>query len=230
MKDYKFERAHDVFGKKVLKAIDRVFPYVKQRLYVAENKGIIPRNMYKTYGIIDDAIVKLYTDYKERLTDENDIKLTLFALVDKQLRALAKKEAFHTDTMSTSEILKNELQQLEEKFVVDADNDLLMPEELDDISYHQKDFEKKVFLYDDMEEHLISALDIPFSRQELTDNKRKALNLLYHRLPEETSNVLDLFIFGKLTYDEIAVIKEVDVYDIKKSIHEISVIFTKNMI
>jgi len=230
MKNYKFNKAHDEFGKKVLKAIPRVFPYVKHRLYVAETKGIIPKNMYKTNGIIDDAIVELYTQFEEKLTNENEIMLKLFMIADQQINVLLKKENFHKNTLSTSQILKNELKLLEEKFEIDAGNDLIMHEELDDVSYHQDDFKTPVFLYDDAEKNIIEHLDMPISLDKLTETKRKTLNQIYYWLPTETSNILDLFIFGKLSYTEIAFIKEIDMHEIKSSIQGINITLRKNIL
>jgi hypothetical protein len=230
MKNYQFNKVHDEFGKKVLAAIPQVFPYVKHRLYVAETKGIMPRNMYKTNGIIDDAIIDLYKKYEGKLDDVNEIKLKLFMLSDKRINLLLKKEAFHKNTLSTSQILKNELKLMEEKFEFDAGNDLIMHEELDDISYQQDNFKKPKFLYNDAEKNIVKYLEIPKNLGELTEIKRKALNQIYHWLPTETSNILDLFIFGKLTYDEIALIKEIDVYEIKSNIQEVSTVFRKNVL
>ncbi len=230
MKNYQFNKVHDEFGKKVLAAIPHVFPYVKHRLYVTETKGIVPRNMYKTNGIIDDAIIDLYKNYEGKLDNATDIKLKLFMLSDKRMDLLLKKEDFHKNTLSTSQILKNELKLMEEKFDVDAGNDLIMHEELDDISYHQDDFKNPLFLYtNDEEKSIIRTLEIPIENSELTEKKRIAFNKIYHWLPTETSNILDLFIFGKLTYNEIALIKEIDVYEIKSNIQEVSMVFRKNV-
>ncbi len=188
--------------------------------------------MYKTNGIIDDAIIDLYKNYEGKLDNATEIKLKLFMLSDKRIDLLLKKEDFHKNTLSTSQILKNELKQLEEKFEFDAGNDLIMHEELDDISYHQDDLKKPLFLYNtnDDEKNIIKILKIPIENSELTEKKRMAFNKIYYWLPTETSNILDLFIFGKLTYDEIALIKEIDVYEIKSNIQEVSMVFRKNVL
>ena len=106
-----------------------------------------------------------------------------------------------------------------------------MHEELDDISYHQDDFKKSLFLYNNEEEkNIIKTLEIPIENSELTEKKRIAFNKIYHWLPTETSDILDLFIFGKLTYDEIALIKEVAIFEIKSNIQEVSTVFRKNVL
>ncbi len=217
------------FGKKILAVVPQIQGYVKHRLYTAETSGIIPRNMYKTNGIIDDAIVKLYEDYKDKNDNSYDLKLKLFALVTDNLDQLYKNEEFHKNTVSTSKILQRELEQLDENFEMDLDADLLTRDELDDISYHQNDRVKPSVLYADAEKNIIETLDIYDTREGLNEENRVALNKIYNWLPFETSNILDLLVFGKLTYDEIAEIKNIDRVEVKKIINAVSKNFRKNL-
>ena len=225
----KVSKQHEDFGKKILNVVPHVQGYVKHRLYTAETSGIIPRNMYKTNGIIDDAIVKLYEDYKDKIDNLNDLKLKLFALVSEHLDELYKKEEFHKNTVSTSKILERELALLKENYTMDLDSDLLLPEELDDISYHQNNREGPSVLYADAEKNIIAVLDIYDSRKELNEETRVALNKIYNWLPYETSNILDLLVFGKLTYDEIAQIKDIDRVAVKNIVSAVSKNFRKNI-
>ncbi len=220
---------HNEFGRKILSIIAQVHPYVKHRLYTAETRGVVPHNMYNSTGIIDDAIVKLYEKYEGKLNDNLEIKLKLFSIVSQRLSLLFKKEAFHKETMSTNQILIDELKLLEENFEMTINEDLLMEEELDDISYHQEDFKKPMYLYADAEKNIINTLDIHDTRIDDNNEKRKAFNKVYNWLPLKTSNVIDLFVFGKLNYDEIAHIKGVDVENIKETIQAVGKTFRKNL-
>ncbi|XLS27435.1 hypothetical protein ACJD0Z_09520 [Flavobacteriaceae bacterium M23B6Z8] len=220
---------HQEFGKKVLSAVPRVYPYVKHRLYVGETSGVIPRNMYHSNGIIDDAIIDLYEKFEGKITDPQELKLKLFRIVDDKLNTLFKTEEFHKNTLSTSKILKAELEMLEEKFEIDTDDDLLMHEELDDISYHQNDHEKPRFLYDDAEKNIIQALEIEDSRRALSNNRLKTLHKIYDWLPFETSNIFDFYVFGKLSYDEIAAIKELTVAQVNRTLQAVRKSFRNNL-
>jgi len=222
-------KQHNEFGRKILSIIAQVHPYVKHRLYTAETRGVIPHNMYSSSGIIDDAIVKLYEKYEGKLSDDQEIKLKLFSIVSQRLTLLFKKEAFHKETMSTNLILEDELKLLEEKMEMDVNDDLSMKEDLDDISYHQADFKKPMYLYADAEKNIINTLDMHDSRIEIDKEKRMAFNKVYNWLPLKTSNVLDLFVFGKLSYEEIAQIKGVDAQNIKKTIQAVGKTFRKNL-
>lgn len=217
------------FEKKVLANVLRVKAYVKHRIYTIETLGIVPRNMYKSSGIINDAIIKLHKSFESKLVDDQEIKLKLFFLVNERLDELFKKEEFHKYTIDTSQILKEELGQLEEKFEMDLDWDLLMSDELDDISYHQEDRQRPSLLYQDAEENIVQTLEIYDSRRDLTEEKRIVLNKVYSWLPFKISNILDLLVFGKLTYEEIASIKDINVVEVKNIIAAISQGFRKNL-
>ena len=217
------------FEKRVLAEVSKLQPYVKHRLYNGEINGIIPVNMFKSNEIIDDAILKLYGYVNQEGEKDFDMKLKLFSFVNESLDKLFKKEEFHKYTLSTSKILSAELKKMEENFESDLDKDLLMSDELDDISYRQDDFVKPSFLYDDAEKNIINTLEINDPRKDLSEEKRKALNKVYNWLPNETSNILDLFVFGKLSYEEIAKIKNVQTLEVKDTIRAVSKNLRKNL-
>ena len=79
------------------------------------------------------------------------------------------------------------------------------------------------------EKNIINTLDIQDSSINISNDKRMALNKVYNWLPLKTSNVIDLFVFGKLNYDEIAHIKGVDAQNIKNIIHAVGKTFRKNL-
>src|SRR5690606_39148301 len=134
------EKIHIELGKKILSVVPQLHPYVKHRLFTMETSGIVPKNMYKINGIIDDAILKFYDLYEkpgEGPMDQQDIKLRLFKLVNERLNELRENESWHLNTLSTSEILSKELDLLEEKFKLGHHEDRKMDEKIDDISYNQ---------------------------------------------------------------------------------------------
>ncbi|UOB17732.1 hypothetical protein [Abyssalbus ytuae] len=223
------QQNHEEFGKKILSAVPHLHPYVKHRLYIFETSGIIPRNMYKISGIIDDAILQYYETFEQEDVDSIELKLRLFRLTNERLDELQKNEEWHLNTLSTSKILKKELNQLEEKFKLDIDEDLIMDEELDDISYHQGEEQKERFLYDDAEQNIIKSLEINDLRSEMNTEKRKRLNKIYSWLPVETSNLIDLYVFGKLNYQEIGIVKNIDAGEVKKIITTVRKSFRKNL-
>ncbi|MEZ4802808.1 MAG: hypothetical protein R2797_08535 [Gelidibacter sp.] len=206
------------YDKRVLSVIPHLHPYVKHRLYVAENVGILPKNLYCSNGIIDDSIIKLYEKGYDCDTDVNCIKLKLFETVDDYLEEIFVKEAFHKKTISTNELLKEELRRLEESFTIDADEDSMMLEELDDISYHQHDDDYEVFVFDDHNSRILNILDLEAESQL---KNRKLIGKFYNWLPIRVANIVDLYTFGKLDFKEIATIKDIEVSRVEKILKEV---------
>ena len=214
------------FDKKVLSAIKHLRAYTKHRLYIAESTGVLPRNMYSSSDIIDESIAKFYSKGINIDLEEMAIKLKLFKIVDNDLNELFKKEAFHKDTQSTSTILKEELDSLEEKYTIDADLDYVMNEDLEDISYQQDNKHKHLFLYDDKNASIINALEMEDISSQHT---KKLLGKFYTWLPMNVTDIVDLFVFGKLSFEDISKIKDIEIKRIERIFEGVRKSFRKNL-
>lgn len=196
------------FEKKVISASQQLFSYINHRLYIAEHTGVIPKNMYTSREIIDEAIAKFYETGYNIDIEVNPLKLKLFKYVDTDLNLIFKKEAFHKNTISTNSILEEELDGLEENYTMDADWDFVMNEELNDISYKQDHKHKHLFLYDDNDNSVLST----FEMEDLSAKKSKELlGNLYSWLPLNVSSIIDLLVFGKLSFEEISRVKSIEI-------------------
>ncbi len=206
LKNYQDHFRRDKFGKKILDIIPSLNPYVHHRLYIATELGIIPQNMYVDSDIVDEAIIALYEGNLSAFNSSYDLKLELFKLVKQKLDHIFTSESWHQKSMSTDKLLHQELNNLKERFTFDGDQDSVMNEELADISYHQKDFNVPLKLYEDAQHSVISAFDL----KQWDEPQKNFFNKLYNFMSLEASNVVDLHIFGKLNSTEIAHIKGVD--------------------
>lgn len=216
------------FSKKLLSVVPHLHPYIKHRLYIAESTGILPRNMYCSNGIIDDAIVGLYNeDHLDILMDTMSLELKLFRITDHLIDELYINEGWHQRCISTNFFLKEELKQLEENYTSEADNELIMNEDLSDISYHQNTEKKQVFIYDDADSAILKVIE---SEDSSENKKQKLLGKFYSWLPLETSKIIDLFVFGKLNFEEIARIKDITAQEVKATIIDVRKSFRKNLI
>ncbi|WP_024770433.1 hypothetical protein [Aquimarina macrocephali] len=215
------------FSKKLLSIVPHLHPYVKHRLYIAESVGILPQNMYCSNGIIDDAILKLYHDDLDVEIDTLSLELKLFKIADELIDELHIREGWHQRNISTSYFLKEELEKLEENYTVEGDNELIMKEELDDICYHQNSEEKQSFIYNDMDSDILKVID---SEPSSEHRKQKLLGKFYSWLPIETSKIIDLFVFGRLNFEEIAKIKDITAQEVKEIIIDVRKSFRRNLI
>lgn len=220
------QSAQNQFDKKVLSTVPYLHPYVKHRLYIAIARGILPKNMYSSNGIIDDSIIRLYDEGFDIDIEPHLLKLHLFQYIDEHLNALFKKEAFHKNTLSTSTLLKNELEGLDESFTVDGDIDYVMNEDLNDISYHQDHNSNEVFVYADKDSVILNAMDVS---NKSTKNSKKYIGKFYNWLPLRTANIVDLYIFGHLSYEDIAKIKKIQVSRVEKIMTQVKLKFRTHL-
>ena len=227
LKYFEEKMSQSVFDKKVLSAIQHLHPYVKHRLYIAESIGILPKNMFSSSGIIDDSIVELYNKGFDKDAEMNAIKLELFKIVERHLKTLFKKEAFHKNTLSTDFFLKDELESLNEIYTIDEDFDFIMNDELNDISYKQQNNQNHMFLYDIDDSTIFNAFEV---KDVTPKSKEKFLGSIYSRLPMKVSDIIDLYAFGKLDYNEISKVKQLDIERVEKIFKAFNKRFKKNLV
>lgn len=226
LKNIQDKTSKNEFDKKVLTATQHLHPYVKHRLYVAESTGILPKNMYRSNDMIDTAILKLYEGGYNIDDEALAVKLKLFAIVDKDLDELFKKEAFHQNTISTRTILEEELDGLDEQFSVDADLDLIMNEDFDDVSYDHYNKHKNLFLYSDNNRTILDTFEV----EDMSAQKsQRVIGGFYSWLPTVFADIVDLYIFGKLSFEDIAAIKQMETARIERIFQAIKKSFRKNL-
>jgi len=205
--------------KKTLTIVHLLHPYSKQRIRVGERLGYFPRNMYKSSEIIDEVVLEIYEKGIHKSKDAEELRMAMFDLLNAKMSKLFKSEAWHKDSISTKLILEEELKQLEENFTSDAGNDLIMNEELDDISYHQNNGGPKDLPYDESEEGVRTFLGLDHIKNFQENNDRTALRKIYYKLPVNTSNIVDLYILGKLSFHEIGSILSMEVSEVKEIVN-----------
>lgn len=208
-------------AKKTLTIVHMLQPYAKQRIRVGEILGYFPKNMYKSNEILDEVVLETYEQGFQNSKNSEELRLAMFDILNKRMAALFQSEEWHKDSISTREILEEELKQLEENFTMDGGNDLIMNEELDDISYHQNDSAPKELPYDEEEEGVKTFLGLDKIEQFEEYNDRNMLRKVYYNLPVNTSNIVDLYILGKLSFHEISGILNMEVGAVKEIVNSV---------
>ena len=229
MMTFNSEYADKSPDKKTLSTVQLLHPYVKQRIRVAENLGIFPRNMYKSNEIIDEVVLKVYEEGLHKSLNQDDLRIAMFKLTFERMNELLESEEWHKDSISTKLILEDELKQFEENFTMHADNDLIMNEDLDDISYHLNDKESPSLPYDEEEEGVKVLFGLDKSQSAGLWQDRTEIRKLYYKLPLTTSNIVDLYVLGKLSLAEIATILKTEIAEVKEIVNFVKETFRKQM-
>lgn len=199
------------FNELLLKAMPEVRRYVQKNLNRAVVKGKIDRNRYKADDIIDQLFIEVY-DHLDEINNKNELHPWMFKKVDELLETIFVDEAYdalfleNIDTYS-----KPEWESMQEKFTTDGDGDLIMNEELDDISYAKDDYVLNHIFVGDDDQKVILQLDKELGAENI---KKHSAMVLYH-MPGQMRRVFELFTEHQFDIAEIAKIHNSTIQEIE---------------
>lgn len=174
----------------------------------AEGQGVIDRGFYNAEGILDEIYLEVFKDITD-IKDEERLKIILFSKAVQKIEEKKIIEQETPDYLPTEKMLQQELDALDEKFTTQADGDLILNTELDDISYKQpRQRPTNVILDRTLEQQLIKKLDM--SDTLLPSMERRTIfGALYNYIPIRSKSVLGLYAFGNRSIHDISEILEV---------------------
>ncbi len=213
------------FNSEVSKILPRLKRYVANQLRMAVTNGIIGPRKYSPEDISNEVFIHLKEEWNTGHLSAKDIKTAMFKLADATLTRIINEETGHTKDVAIEEILAEEMKGLEEKYSIEADGDIVLYEEFDDISYQYEREQKTIYLLEPgFENDLIETLDLTGSYTH-TPETSAMLARVYQDLPAITSAIIDLHVAGGLSIEEIAEIREMESRDVKRIIQQVRLRF-----
>ena len=197
------------FYNKVVNVDSDLKNFIQSSLLASENLGLIDRSYYDPEGISDEVYLAVFQDYNAN-TPVGELKTLLFRRALFKLDQLIRDEVNTPNEPSTGGLLNAELERLDKKFIADLEGNLIMQEDLDDISYKQERRGREPIYFDD---HLIEQLVSRFGLEDkftLAKEKRIQLGLLYSSIPSISRSIVELYVFGQQEQQEIVDILDVE--------------------
>ena len=213
---FKKEQDKDAFNTKLLKILPEVKKYINGRLNTAIRKGHFSKNKYLADDFIDQLFIEVY-EHIDTIKEEKDFYLWLFKKTNELLEDTILEEEFddfffkNIDTYS-----KPEWDEMAEHFSTDGDGDLVMLEELDDISFNHNNYTLNHVFIEDDETELTEQLDKTLHDDEVN----KHIKMVLHNLPLPMRTIFELATQQDLTIEEIAQLKNTSYSEVKKSFDE----------
>lgn len=205
-----------VFNQELLKILPEVKKFINRKLDAAVHKGHFPKSKYRAEDFIDQLFIEVY-DNIEDLESENDFYLWLFKKTNEMLDATIDKEEFEDEFFKNiDEYSEAEWKQMAEKWSAEADGDLIMREELEDVSYHKSKQTLQQLFVEDNEKALIEKLDRELSEEDIN----RFTDLILNNFPQPMHTVFELFTRQKFTLEEISEIMERNLDDVEKLLKE----------
>lgn len=203
---HKQENDFEQFYKKIATLVPELKKFMTGSLKAAENQGMLDKGFYIADEMLDEVFLEAFKDF----SSETDVTKLRRSLYKKAIKKIEEKKSLEVpDDVNTHALLKKELKTLGEEFTTEGDGDRILYEDLDDISYQQKQgWSPEIRLDESLERKLIQK----FSLQEaslLSDEKRRLLGQLYTTIPPRSKTVVELLVFGNQNTSEISEILEV---------------------
>ena len=200
------------FNELLLKVLPDVKRYITRGLRIALSKGVISHNKYKPEDLFDQLIIDVY-DQLDEVKDPSEFHAWLFQRADKLLEDMEVEEEFATYFYDDIDAYSRaEREQMKEEYSTDGDGDLVMLEELDDISYKNREYLLKNLFLDDSHEELMALLE----RKEGKESPERLVETAIFNLPPTMRSVFELASEQLFTPADIALIKGFSVEQIEK--------------
>ena len=183
--------------------------FIQSSLLASENQGLIDRGYYDHEGVSDEVYLAVFQDYTAD-TPVEALRILLFRRALFKLDQLIRDEVNTPNEPSTGGMLKAELDRLDKKFIVDVDGELIMQEELDDISYKQeRSHMEPIYLDDHLIEQIVSRFDLD-DKFTLAKERKIQLGILYSSIPSISRSIVELFVYGRQGENNIVDILDVE--------------------
>ena len=198
---------------------------VRHKLRQMELRGEIPRNMYSPQEVVDDVYLRIFETFENDHSQPEKLKIRMYAVAKDVLNGIREKH--QVKKLSVETLLASETREMEEDYTVDADGDLVLVEDLDDISYHQDEYKDRILLLENQQiDELADSFELS-EKHKLGESERKLIGKAYTDLPELTRSVTDHYVFAKLTEGQIAEVHRISVEAVREILQKVRIRFRR---
>ncbi|CAM4268708.1 sigma-70 family RNA polymerase sigma factor [Zobellia nedashkovskayae] len=211
LKHFKKEGDKSLFNNLLLKDLTQVKHYVTKRMATALTKGNLPKGKYEVDDFIDQLFIVVF-DHFEEVRGKDDLHPWLFKKADELLEDTILNEDFDDYFLKNiDDYSRPEWDEMEEKFSTDGGGDLVMIDELDDISYPKNDYLlNHVFIEDDKKE-LMDKIDKDLDKESI----KRHVTMVLHYLPMPMRTVFELATEYEFSISQIAMIRNQSIDEVK---------------
>ena len=227
LKTYKAQANQDAFFLTLEDIAPGLRNYIKQRLRSAERRRLLPAGFYAPDDVLHEVFLAAYERFDAMPQDAEKLRVMLFQLANERLDELITQEAWHRRAVRLEDVLADEMKMMDEipQMTVDADGEIVLVEELDDAEAAPPEPEV-ILLEESFEDEILGAVGV--ERDVMDDDLlRVLLARLYDHLPEQSRILLDLWTRGRLTVEEIAQVRDVDVTQVRETLERIRAEFRR---
>ena len=206
LKKLKAEGRREAFNEKLLGLLPDVKRYITRGLRLALAKGVISHNKYRPDDFFDQLFLDVY-DHLSEVPNGKAFHAWLFSRAESLLEEMEVKEIFDTFLFeNVDDYSRAERSEMDESFSTDGDGDLIMMDELDDISYKRHHYLLRNIFLDDAHEDLMAMIESTGGQKRVESH----LDNVLFELPPNLRSVFELAYEQGFEPEEIARIKHME--------------------
>jgi DNA-directed RNA polymerase specialized sigma24 family protein len=177
--------------------------YVKRRIKSAEMTTAIRKGKFKRQEILDDIYLHIYDHLDELPGDEGLTRIWLYQIADRIMTEKFREIEFEREHFERiAEIVDAEYASLEEKYSVDADEEIVPLEEIDGYEL-SSNLNMATVLYQEDENSLLDEITLKINKEDIT----KLLEQELDKLPILERTIMEFYLIHQMSVHEIAEIK-----------------------
>ena len=190
--------------------------YVEHEIQVAEMNKVIPKSDYQATELMDDLLIKTF-DSIEDIDVQQHLLSWLFQQADIMLNDLYVEEEFNAFfNKNIDDLSQLELDAMEELITRDGGGDLILVEELDEMSYSKAEYVLDDIFISNPEKTLISDIDAGLIKEKTERGIAKMIRFL----PSKMRSIYNLHHHG-LDASSISFIKRIPKDHVNTTIHKV---------
>lgn len=211
LQELKKTDTRDTFNQLLKILLSDVAKYVRRRIKSAEMTTAINKGRFKRQEILDDIYLQVYDQLDEIPGDQGNTRIWLYRIADHIMEDHFKEIDFERKNIERlTEIVSSEYARMEEEYTVDAEEEIIPLEELDEYE-SQSDLSMATMLYDEDENSILDELTLKINKRDIQILIEKELA----KLPVFERTVMDFYLTNQMSVEEIAEIKNIPVWDIE---------------
>ncbi|WP_372948518.1 RNA polymerase sigma factor [Mariniphaga sp.] len=189
--------------------------YIKRRIEAAEMTTTLEKGKFKIHELLDELYLAFYYHFDDISINKNKIDIWLYKKADDLLNEKLKEFEFdRKKTIRLENILKKERNAFDEQITADADDEIILLDDLDDIVPASDELSVYDLIFEENEDSVLDDITLKLEREEI----HKIIRLELAKLPVLEGNILDLYLINQLTEKEIAEIKNISIKEVESII------------
>lgn len=217
LKELRQESTKDTFKKVSKILLHDIAQYINRRVRATEITTGLKSGAINIQEILNDLYLVLYDSIEKIPGNTEDLNIWLHQKADELLDKKLEEFKFNKENLvRLDKILNKELKKFDEAYTVDADEEIIPMEELDEFTPNPNEYSIYERLFNEDEDTFIEEITLKLHQ----DKIQKIIHWELTKLPPQERSVMDLFLIEQLNEKDIAAIKKISVEEVRSIIEK----------